>query len=87
MIGPYLSRLIIRAFSRGSKPETSCFRLGTIRMETAEIHTVKPLIRPVPEWQTDGCYRRFRLRKNNDGAGKPDPGASAALHGKKLPLM
>ena len=84
LIGPYLApEAHVLPESRMAREEL--FSIGTIRMETAGLHTVKPL---------SVCFPKGRLSvvTGVSGSGKTTlvlesliPGLSAAIAGKKLP--
>ena len=84
MIGPWLAP-DHRALLRARTPRASLFELGEIRMETGEIHTVKPLSLSIPKG-------RLSVVTGVSGSGKTTmvlesliPALEAEIAGRKLP--
>ena len=84
MIGPFLSGAA-RTQVRKRTSESEMFDIGTIRLKTGQIHTVKPLEVEIPKG-------RLTVVTGVSGSGKTTlilesliPGLEAAIHGTKLP--
>ena len=84
MIGPFLAP-DHKGILRDRTPKENLFDLGVIRMETGQIHTVKPLSVSFPKG-------RLSVVTGVSGSGKTTmilesliPALEAALNGKKLP--
>ena len=84
VIGPYLTETY-ESRVRKEIPSASMFDLGTIHMETSEIHTVKPLKIDIPKG-------RLTCITGVSGSGKTTmilesliPGLQAVTEGKQLP--
>ena len=84
LIGPYLAP-DYRARLRARTPREALFALGEIRMQTGEIHTVKPLSLSIPKG-------RLTVVTGVSGSGKTTmvlesliPGLEAVIGGRQLP--
>ena len=84
MIGQFLSGAA-KTQVRKRAAETEMFDIGTIRLKTGQIHTVKPLEVEIPKG-------RLTVVTGVSGSGKTTlilesliPGLEAAIHGTKLP--
>ena len=84
MIGPFLSGAA-KTQVRKQALESEMFDIGTIRLKTGQIHTVKPLEVEIPKG-------RLTVVTGVSGSGKTTlilesliPGLEAAIHGTKLP--
>ncbi len=81
-IGPFLAG---PAHLRPAGPAKRVVRAGRHHRAPQAIHTVKPLEVRDSQGAADCGDRRVRFRQDHAGAGKPDPGLDAAIHGQALP--